>query len=287
MTSSTLPRGLVTGAAGQLGSALARRLSDRWTIVPFARQDLDLTDTRAVRQAVARERPTVIFNCAAYTNVDRAEEEPAAALAVNGFAVGALARAAREQDAALVHYSTDFVFKGDAARLHSEDDSPEPQNIYAQSKLIGEWLAADASRHYVLRVESLFGGERAASSIDRIIDNIKAGRETKAFSDRTVSPSFVEDVAAATTFLLDSGGEAGLYHCVNTGSTTWFELALRIRVLLGRPDAPITPIRVADLALRAARPQYAALDNAKLARAGFRMPTWEEALERYLARASA
>lgn len=281
----SLPRALVTGATGQLGSTLVKRLAGRWFILPLARPELDLTDTQAIRAAVARERPDVIFNCAAYTNVDGAEDEAATALAVNGLAVGALARAARDEGATLVHYSTDFVFKGDSPTPRSENDAPEPQSVYAQSKLIGEWLATDALRHYVLRVESLFGGEKAASSIDRIIDNIRGGRETKAFSDRTVSPSYVEDVAAATTFLIDSQAPAGLYHCVNTGSTTWLELAQHIRAVLGCTDAPITAIRVGELALRAPRPQYAALENAKLARAGFTMPTWEDALARYLARA--
>jgi len=287
MTPTVQPKALVTGAGGQLGSTLVRRLSTRWSLVALTRRDLDLTDTRAIRDVIARERPTVIFNCAAYTNVDRAEDEVETALVVNAFAVGALARAAQDIGATLVHYSTDFVFKGDVPTPRSETDDPEPQSIYAQSKLLGEWLAADASRHYVLRVESLFGGENAASSIDRIIDNIRSRRESRAFSDRTVSPSYVDDVVAATTFLIDAQADYGLYHCVNTGTTTWLELAQHIRDRLGAPEAPLAPIRVGDLALRASRPQYAALENAKLARAGFTMPTWGDALERYLARSSA
>jgi dTDP-4-dehydrorhamnose reductase len=145
-------------------------------------------------------------------------------------------------------------------------------------------MAADAPGHYVLRVESLFGGRPARSSIDRIIDAIATGNEARVFHDRTLSPSYVDDVAEATAFLVSSGAAVGLYHCVNSGSATWYELAQHVASVLGRHDAPITPVSVADVRLRAPRPTFAALSNAKLAAAGFVMPHWHDALERYLAR---
>src|SRR5690606_15872637 len=120
-------------------------------------------------------KPDVIINCSAYNLVDQAEDDAPAALAVNGFAVLNLARAAREAGAMLVHYGTDFVFDGRSTEPYTETDRPVPESTYGMSKLLGEWFAAEAPRHYVLRVESLFGGTRAKSSIDKILDAILAG----------------------------------------------------------------------------------------------------------------
>ena len=168
-------RVLITGVAGQLGRAMARRLSSSATVVPFTRQELDVTRDADVLRIVLSSRPDVIVNCTAYNAVDDAEEHAVEALEVNAFAVLALARAARACGAVFVHYGTDFVFDGRSDRPYLETDAPAPQNHYGLSKLLGEWLAADAPEHYVLRVESLFGGERAKSSVDRILDALRSG----------------------------------------------------------------------------------------------------------------
>ena len=148
-------RALVTGAGGQLGRTLARVLAAEYDVVPLTRADLDITGDAGVRAAVADLRPGVIVNCAAYNAVDEAEDDAVAALEVNAFGVRSLARAAAAIDATLVHYGTDFVFDGTASEPYREDDAPNPQSVYAASKLLGEWFAQGA-RHYVLRVESLF-----------------------------------------------------------------------------------------------------------------------------------
>jgi dTDP-4-dehydrorhamnose reductase len=241
-----------------------------------------------VRSLVAGARPEVVINCAAYNDVDAAEDLPERAFAANAFAVRNLASAAAACGAALVHYSTEFVFDGAASVPYAETDRPAPQSVYAQSKLVGEWFAADVPRHLVLRVESLFGGARARSSIDRIAEALRAGREARVFADRVVSPSYVEDVAVATEALLDTGALAGLYHCVNTGHATWLDVGLEIARLLGVGERLLQPVSVADVPLRAKRPTFAALSNEKLRRAGIVMPTWQDALGRHLiARASA
>jgi dTDP-4-dehydrorhamnose reductase len=223
----------------------------------------------------------VILNCAAYNAVDRAEDAVADALAVNAFVPQSLARAARAVDATLVHYSTDFVFDGHASRPYTELDAPNPQSVYGQSKLIGEWLASDAPRAYVLRVESLFGGPAARSSIDRIIASLRSGEPTRVFVDRVVTPSFVDDVVDATWSLLRREAETGLYHVVNAGETTWHALGAEAARLLGTV-ANLVPVRVADVPMRATRPQYCALSSARLAGAGVSMPAWQDALGRYI-----
>ena len=272
---------LVTGAAGQLGTAIVSGYAGRADVVPVTRQALDIGDAAAVSALVARERPDAVVNCAAYNDVDGAEDYPADAIRVNAVAVCALARAAADRGAIFVHYSTDFVFDGKAERPYTEDDEPAPQSVYASSKLLGEWFAEDAARHYVLRVESLFGGVQRRSSVDRIADAVRAGQPARVFTDRTVTSSYVEDVADATWTLMESSAPYGLYHCVNSGVTTWFELAQEIGRQLG-VEPNLVPVRVADVPMKAQRPQYAALSNEKLSRAGIQMPTWQDAVRRYL-----
>lgn len=277
---------LIVGAAGQLGEVAAATFPALWPTVTWTRSDLDLTDGLRVMRAIADLRPAAIVNCAAYNAVDDAEEQVVMALESNAFTVRSLARAARAVEATLVHYSTDFVFDGDANAPYGEDDRPNPRSIYAASKLLGEWFAAEAPSHYVLRVESLFGGlNRQKGSLDKIIDAVDAGRPVCAFSDRVVSPTYAWDAADATAFLLCARPPSGIYHCVNTGAATWLEVATEVRHQRNS-DAVVEAVAMSDVALRAPRPRYCALSNEKLRRAGFAMPTWQDAVARALARRS-
>jgi dTDP-4-dehydrorhamnose reductase len=278
-------RVLVTGARGQLGAAVVHECQAVHEVAPFGRDDLDITDDAAVAAAIARVGPDAIVNAAAYTDVDGAEDHPIDALNANAFAVRALAKAAERSSATLVHYSTDFVFDGAGSRPYAEDDGPSPRSVYATSKLLGEWFAADAPRHYVLRVESLFGGAPGArpakGSVAGILNTLVAGGQPKVFEDRTISPTYVIDAARATRQLLESQAPSGVYHCVNTGACTWLEFARELARLLGM-EPRFIPVRMADMTLRAQRPQYCALSNEKLQSAGVAMSTWQDALARYL-----
>lgn len=273
---------LVTGAAGQLGRAMQARLETEHTLTAWAREDLDLSRHQQVRDRIVKLAPEAIVNCSGYNNVDQAQQDQETALNINAFAVCSMARAAAELDAVFFHYSSDFVFSGTSSTPYTESDQPEPQSAYAQSKLVGEWMAADAPRHYVLRVESLFGGPKRRSSIDRIAGAVRTGEAAPVFVDRVVSPSYVHDVAEASAHLLKTLPQYGLYHCVNAGHATWFEVGREIARLLGKSEAALKPVHVHDVALPAPRPVFAALSNAKLARAGFAMPSWQDAIARYL-----
>ena len=275
----------VVGARGQLGAAIVDEFARGHEVAGLARADLDITDAAAVDVVMTRQRPDLIINCAHYGDVDGAEDHPVESLQTNALAVRALARAASARRATLVHYSTDFVFDGTAGRPYTEEDRPNPRSVYAVSKMLGEWFANDGAPTYVLRVESLFGrapcGPPPRGSAATILKAMLEGGEPKVFEDRTVSPTYVLDAARATRQLVESRAPAGLYHCVNTGHCTWLAFAHELADQLGI-EPRLTPIRMGDIPMRAARPQYCALSNAKLASVGIVMPSWQDALRRFL-----
>jgi len=277
---------VVVGARGQLGAAVVQELAAAHQVFALGHEDLDVTSDRDVAAAMAMRRPDAIINCAAFNDVDGAEERPADALSLNAFAVRALARAAADLDGILVHYGTDFVFDGKASEPYREEDRPNPRSVYAVSKLLGEWFAADAPKTYVLRVESLFGRARGArpakGSVAGILGTLTAGGAPRVFEDRTVTPTYIIDAAAVTRRLIESAAPFGLYHCVSSGHCTWLEFAQELARQLG-VDARFVPMRMADVSLPAERPQYCALANDKLRSVGISMPTWQDALARYLA----
>jgi dTDP-4-dehydrorhamnose reductase len=252
----------VVGARGQLGAAVAHECQRAHEVVSLSHADLDITDDAAVAATLAGIKPDVIVNGAAFTDVDGAEDQPLAALNINAFGPRALARAARAHGATLVHYSSDFVFDGKTTTPYTESDRPNPQSVYAASKLLGEWFALDAPRAFVLRVESLFGRAPGAGpekgSVASIIKTLMSGGSPKVFADRTISPTFVLDAARATRQLIESEAEPGLYHCVNSGLCTWFELAQVLAGQLGGPAmaARLIPVCLRDVTLKATRPQY-------------------------------
>lgn len=277
----------VAGSEGQLGAAVVDEcVRAGHEVIAFTHSTLDVTNDGQVRTVIARAEPDAIVNCAAYNDVDGAEDHAVEALLVNTFAVRALARAAAASGAALVHFSTDFVFDGTASRPYTEADPPNPRGTYAASKLLGEWFAAEAPRAYVLRVESLFGsvssGRPAKGSVATILKTIQSGAEARVFEDRTISPTYVFDAAVATRTLVERSAAPGVYHCVNSGSCTWLQLAQELAKRLG-VEPKLVPVRMADAKLRVERPLYCVLSNAKLASVGIVMPEWMDAVSRYVA----
>ena len=275
----------VVGARGQLGGAVVHAFASGHDVIPLVREDLDIANDHAVASAMERLRPGAIINCAAYNDVDGAEDHPVDALNVNAFGIRALARGAAAIGAILVHYGSDFVFDGTATSPYTEDDHPNPRSVYAASKLLGEWFAADAPRWYVLRVESLFGnvpgGRPAKGSVAAIVEKLRRGEKTVVFADRTVSPTDVLDAANATRHLIEHAAPIGLYHCVNSGIGTWQDVALEIATQLG-VEPRLVPVRMAEASLRAQRPQYCAMSNRKLLATGAEMPHWRDAIARYV-----
>ena len=260
----------------------ARAAARGHAVLAWTRREADVTRPDILADALRAAAPDVVFNCAAYARVDEAEDEPDVAFAANAWAVRDLARLSRDIGFTLVHYSTDFVFEGQVDGPHSETDATNPRGVYAPSKLLGEQFAADSRSSYTLRVESLFGGPHAKSSVDALINGLRAGREVRPFSDRTVTPSYVEDVATASCQLVEMHAPFGLYHCVNSEETTWEALTRYAADILGQPQSLVAPVQMAGLKMRVPRPLKAALSNGKLIAAGVQMPTWRDAIARYI-----
>jgi dTDP-4-dehydrorhamnose reductase len=277
---------LVTGAAGRLGAEISRELSSEGhQVTALHRSHLDITDADRVSVTMRILRPEVIINAVAFNAVDAAESDPATAMAVNARGPAILAKAAHVTGALLVHFSTDFVFDGRSREPYAESDSPNPLSVYAASKLLGEEEVRASERHYILRLESLFGGQGVKdhrATIDYIIDTLTTGEPVRAFVDRTVSPSYVADVCTATRALIRGGAPYGIYHCVNSGFTTWYDLAIETARQLNIPGR-ITAVTSAEVRTPAKRPQFCALSNEKLHRNGIAMPPWQDALNRHLA----
>ncbi len=279
----------VTGAYGQLGGEICRQLGG--AALPFDIDTLDLTNPRAVAGEFATTPPDAVVNCAAYTQVDRAEEDADACRAVNVSAVKYLAQVCRKAGCPLVQISTDYVFSGDADRTvpYHENDPPSPQGVYAQTKLDGERAAAECPRHLVVRTCGLYaqpGDERAANFVKTMLRLGRSRDELRVVADQHCTPSYVPHVARAVVVLLGTGGtEAapwGTYHVTNRGATTWYDLAAEL-FRLAKIDVSLQPITTAEYGAAAPRPAYSVLDTAKYHALDLTdMPSWQAALAEYI-----
>lgn len=284
MSTPVLERVLVTGSKGQLGKAFIDQLSVGCSVTGVDIDDLDVANGARVREFVRRCRPTAIINCAAFTNVDGAESQPLDAIRANVEAVWNLARLADDCGALLLHFSTEFVWDGALDRPYTEHDEPAPQSVYGITKLLGERFALSAGRSYVLRLSSLYGGHTGRTSVDWIVRQAQANQPVTAFSDRTVSPSYVPDVVSASLDLVRAGAPFGLYNCGSTDWCTWAELAAHVLDAVGRPEL-LAPIPFVSQPNRAVRPRNCTMSSVKLARQVAVPPRpWREALSDYLAR---
>jgi len=252
-------RYLVTGAGGMLGHELLRGLAGR-DVTAASRADLDITDAGAVRDAVRGQ--DVVINAAAYTDVDGAEQDEAAAFAVNGVGPGLLATACRSVGATLVHLSTDYVFDGTSREPYAEDSERSPVSSYGRSKAEGELrvLEGNGDRTYLVRTAWLYGsrGPNFASTMLRL----SRERDTvSVVTDQTGQPTSSADLARRILLLLDDGAPFGIYHGTNSGSATWFEFAQKIFDTAGLDPARVTPVTSDAFPRPAPRPLYSVLGH--------------------------
>lgn len=277
---------LVTGAGGQLGSELrqaAEGSADNYIFTDVG--ELDITDAEAVARCVAGQKIGVIVNCAAYTDVERAEDDEPAAYKLNCTAAGNLADAAARNGALLIHISTDYVFGGTRRRKPiTEDEAPSPECVYGATKLAGERaIAASGCRHIIIRTSWLYSpyGRNFVKTMLRLT----AERESlKVVDDQTGTPTCAADLAAAIRTIIDSrrgGDAAGIYHYSDEGACTWYDLATETARMAGHDGCRIEPCSSAEYPSRAKRPAYSVLDKGKIRRTfGVEVPDWRESLKR-------
>lgn len=274
---------MITGAGGMLARELVRQWTGRHEIVPLPHPELDITDFSAVRRAVDGIRPDTVVNCAAYNRVDDAETHLELAYRVNAKGPKHLAIAAEERRIPLVHFSTDYVFDGTAARPYCEYDPVNPINVYGRSKAAGETAVRDhTDRFYLVRVAWLtgYGGKNFVETM------LRRGRESgtvAVVTDQIGCPTFCLDVARTLLPLIESG-EFGTYHMTGNGQCSWFEFAVEIFKRANMPEVAVEPTTLAALGRPASRPKYAVLRNLMLELGiGDLMPRWQESLSEYLA----
>jgi len=280
-------RAVVLGSLGQLGAELVRELERRGCQVwGFDRPELDITHRRAVEERIAALDPEVVFNAAAYNQVDVAEEEPEAAFAVNALAVRHIALACRQIGALLVHYSTDYVFDGQAGRPYVEEDPPHPLGAYGVSKLAGELYAqAYLDRWVIIRTSGVYGpgGLRTARGnfIELMLRLAQEGKPIRVVEDHIASPTYAPALAARSVDLVERG-LTGLFHIGGGTPISWFEWARMIFRAAGI-HAEVQPTNEREYRTAARRPKFSALSNAKIERLGLApMPPLEDALRSYM-----
>ena len=281
----SLQRVLLFGGSGQLGGEI-RRLWSGIDIHSPGHADLDITDGRAVDEAIARSKPDAVINCAAFHNVERCEEQPERAFAANALGVNAMAEGCSRHGAALVTISTDYVFDGELGRPYAESDPARPLSAYGVSKYAGELLVDRLrSRAYVVRTCGVYATRASTSKghtfVDRILAQARAGEPVRVVRDQTVSPTYAPHLAAALLQLLQSGADFGLYHMVNEGAVTWYDFAVEALRAAG-VEHPVEPVSYKDWPSRVRRPAFSALENARLHENGIRLPSWREGLTQYL-----
>lgn len=282
----------ILGGFGQLGSEIAARVGARG--VPLSRSDADITNARQLAMVLGSLRPTTVVNCAAYNLVDRAEDDPERAFAVNAFGVRHLAQWCGAHDVPLMHVSTDYVFglhRGDG-RPWMEIDPPGPLSVYGGSKLAGEWFVRSLCRRYwIVRTCGLYGNVSRSVRSDRdtgkgnfVATMLRLGAERpelRVVNDQRCTPTSSADLADALVELLATSAY-GLYHATNAGDCTWYEFAQEI-FRLAKLSPRVIPITSAEYGAKARRPEYSVLSCVKLqAVIGRTIRPWHEALKQYL-----
>jgi dTDP-4-dehydrorhamnose reductase len=276
------------GANGMLGRELAGLLRARGiAFVGLDLPELDITSPPSLADCDELQKAEIIFNCAAYTNVEKAEVEEELATAINGAGVRNLARLAKDNGAYLLHISTDFVFDGNSARPYLPDDQPAPLSAYGRSKLAGEIALAETGGTWAILRTAWLYGIHGRNFVETMLSLAAKNGRLDVVDDQTGSPTMTLDLAGVMLSLAEKKA-TGVYHCVNAGTTTWCGFAREIVKQAGL-DVPVYPLTAAQASekfnLKAVRPAYSVLDCGGLENVTHgKMRDWHEALVDYLSR---
>ncbi len=281
---------LLAGCNGQVGAELITALSAVGRVIACGRETLDLADEAMIAEKIRVVRPAIMVNAAAYTAVDRAEKEPALAHAINAVAPAVMAEEMCRLGGLLVHYSTDYVFDGDTDGAYTEEDTPNPLNVYGHSKLAGEQaIISSGCEHLIFRTSWVYGA-RGANFLLTMLRLAAERSELKLVDDQVGAPTWSRDIARATATVLAAGGgladARGLFHLSAAGHTTWFNFARAIFAagLQGARAPHLIPISAEQYGAPALRPHNSRLDSRRLREAfGIEMPDWQFSLHQCLA----
>jgi dTDP-4-dehydrorhamnose reductase len=281
-------KAVVFGSGGQLGQELCAELRQRgYQVQGYERRQIDVSDPVKVEEALAQFDPAVVFNAAAYNQVDVAEREPQAAFIANALAVRNLALACRQIDARLVHYSTDYVFDGTLGRPYHESDPTHPLGAYAVSKLAGELYAqAYLVKPLIVRTSGVFGPAGRSTNRGNFLEVMlrlaRGGQPIRVVQDLVASPTYAPLLASRSIDLLDRD-QAGIFHVGGGAPISWYDFAAIIFKAAGlRPE--LQPTTGREYRTEAKRPKYSALSNSKMEAAGVApMPSMEDAVQSYFA----
>jgi dTDP-4-dehydrorhamnose reductase len=279
---------LLTGKTGQIGGELNNILKDMGELVSVGREQLNLSKINSIEPAVLDIKPDIIINAAAYTAVDKAEEEPDLAMTINGVAPGVLAEAAKKVGASLIHYSTDYVFDGRSNTPYREEDVTCPLSIYGESKLAGEKNIAEAGIPFlILRTSWVYSLQ--GKSFLRTIKKLAAEKSTlRIVDDQIGAPTWSRSIALATHKIIEQclkdkakSSLSGIFHLTCQGRSSWYDLAKEIlNISSAFQNTQLLPIPTSDYPTPATRPLYSLLSNDKLEKVfGFKMPHWHDSLK--------
>lgn len=273
---------LVTGASGQLGFDCVKELERRHIAVRGVNsKDFPLTDFAVMQQYLLDYKPDAVIHCAAYTAVDKAEEEAAACEAVNVIGTRNLAKLCHEIDAKLLYISTDYVFAGDGDKFYEPQDEKKPQNVYGLSKLKGEQaVAAELEKYFIVRISWVFG-INGKNFIRTMLNLSKTHTELNVVNDQIGSPTYTSDLAVLLADIIQSD-KYGIYHATNEGTCSWADFAREI-FKQARKAVKVNDVLATAYPTKAKRPYNSRLSKACLDKAGFkRLPAWQDAVKRYL-----
>jgi dTDP-4-dehydrorhamnose reductase len=272
---------LVTGGNGQLGCSLRLASAESEHRYIFTDvEELDITSAEAIEAFFQSERPDVVVNCAAYTAVERAEEDEARADKINHRAVALLAAACQRHDATLIHISTDYIFSGEGDTPYTEECAPAPINAYGRTKLSGERAVEESGcKSIILRTSWLYS-EFGNNFVKTMQSLMQTRSEVRVVADQIGTPTYAGDLAAAITYIINSGqlGKCGIYHYSNEGACSWYDFACEI-ARLSESNCKVTPCTTEEYPTKAQRPRYSVLDKSKfISTFGITIPEWHESL---------
>lgn len=273
---------LVTGVTGQLGYDVARELEKRHIEYKgTGSREMDISDTAAVERVIKDYHPDAIIHCAAYTAVDKAEDDYGRAMDVNAKGTLAIAKAAKEIDAKMLYISTDYVFNGQGTEPFTVDAATAPLNVYGLTKLFGEEaVQMELSKYFIVRISWVFG-KNGNNFIKTMLRLGQTHEELTVVSDQWGSPTYTADLAPLLCDMISTDAY-GIYHATNEGITNWAEFAAYI-MEQAHLSCKVRPIPSSDYPTKAVRPLNSRLDKSSLDKAGFsKLPDWKDALRRYL-----